>query len=192
MKQKSFLINTVILLIVTVNTIFSLSAQTGQTLKGRVFDADTHEPLIGATILIKESQPARGATTDVNGDFSIEDVALGRINIQVSYIGYEPIVIAEIMVTSGKETDINVPLKPSLAEMEELVVTANVVKDRPLNSMATVSARSFTVEEAGRYAGGINDPARLVSAYAGVSVGNIQNNSIIVRGNAPHGVSWRP
>ena len=57
--------------------------------------------------------------------------------------------------------------------------------------MASVSARSFTVEEAGRFAGGINDPARLVSAYAGVSVGNVQNNAIIVRGNAPQGVSWR-
>ena len=108
-----------------------------------------------------------------------------------SYLGYEPVIVPEIMVTSGKETVIHVTLKQSITEMDEVVITAGVRKDRPLNSMAAVSARSFTVEEAGRYAGGINDPARLVSAYAGVSVGNVQNNSIIVRGNAPQGVSWR-
>ena len=57
--------------------------------------------------------------------------------------------------------------------------------------MATVSARTFSVEETQRYAGGLSDPARLASAFAGVSTGNLQDNSIIVRGNAPQGVQWR-
>ena len=165
--------------------------QTGQTLKGNVFDADTREPLTGATILILGSDPAMGATTDSNGDFSIAGVPLGRNNVQVSYMGYEPVIVPELMITSGKEAAIEVALEQSIADMQEVVVSASVRKERPLNSMAIVSARSFTVEETGRYAGGINDPARLVSAYAGVSVGNIQNNCIIVGGNAPQGVSWR-
>ena len=160
-------------------------------MKGTVTDLDTSEPLIGATIVLTESDPLVGATTDTQGTFTLTGVPLGRHHLHVSYLGYEPVIVPEIMVTSGKETVIHVTLKQSITEMDEVFITAGVRKDRPLNSMAAVSARSFTVEEAGRYAGGINDPARLVSAFAGVSVGNVQNNSIIVRGNAPQGVSWR-
>lgn len=191
MRQKALFTRVVVFTGIIVTTIFGLSAQTVQTLKGNVVDADTREPLIGATVLILDSEPATGATTDINGNFSIENVPLGRKNVQVSYMGYEPVIMPELMVTSGKEIAIEVALKQRITEMQEVVVNARIRKEQPLNSMAMVSARSFTVEETGRYAGGINDPARLVSAYAGVSVGNVQNNSIIVRGNAPHGVSWR-
>jgi len=169
----------------------TLTAQNGQTIKGKVFDSDTHEPLIGASVIILDSNPFIGATTNSEGDFILSDVSLGRHNVQVSYMGYQSAIIPELMVTSGKEAYIEVALPQSFTAMQEVVVNAILRKDKPLNSMAAVSARSFTVEEAGRYAGGINDPARLVSAFAGVSVGNVQNNAIIVRGNAPQGVSWR-
>lgn len=61
----------------------------------------------------------------------------------------------------------------------------------PKNKMALVSARAFTVEETRRYAGGLDDPARLVSAFSGVTTGNVSDNAIIVRGNSPKSVSWR-
>lgn len=191
MKHQAVTFRIIAFVCIILHSFFTLSAQNGQTLKGNVFDADSREPLIGATIIITRSDPVMGASTDAEGYFSLTDVPFGRHNVQVSYIGYESVVIPELMVTSGKESVIEVALKQSITQMQEVVVNASVRKERPLNSMATVSARSFTVEEAARYAGGINDPARLVSAYAGVSVGNIQNNSIIVRGNAPQGVSWR-
>ncbi len=57
--------------------------------------------------------------------------------------------------------------------------------------MSTVSARSFSVEEAQRYAGGFDDPARLASSFAGVATGYLDDNAIIVRGNAPKGLLWR-
>src|SRR5690606_4690724 len=60
------------------------------------------------------------------------------------------------------------------------------------NDFATVSARSFSVEETRRYAGGLDDPARMASAFAGVSTGGgIQENALIIRGNAPKGVQFR-
>ena len=57
--------------------------------------------------------------------------------------------------------------------------------------MTTISARTFSAEETRRYAGGMDDPARMASAFAGVAVGNVQDNSIIIRGNSPKGVLWR-
>ena len=59
------------------------------------------------------------------------------------------------------------------------------------NDMATVSARSISVEETQRFAGSFNDPSRLVSSYSGVMSDPDGNNDIIVRGNSPRGVQWR-
>jgi hypothetical protein len=66
------------------------------------------------------------------------------------------------------------------ASLNEVVIRANTNKDKPVNSMATVSARTFSVEETSRYAGGLDDPARLASAFAGVATTQTTNNSIII------------
>ncbi|MEN8122849.1 MAG: TonB-dependent receptor, partial [Bacteroidota bacterium] len=75
--------------------------------------------------------------------------------------------------------------------LDAVKVKAYKDKTGTINSMATISARTFSAEETRRYAGGMDDPARMASAFAGVAVGNIQDNSIIIRGNSPKGVSWR-
>lgn len=169
----------------------SNARQLQQTIKGNVYDIETQTPLTGATVVILDSNPIYGTTTDLEGNFVMSKIALGRQSLKVSYMGYEPAVIPNVMVTSGKEVVLNVGLKQSISEMEGVTVSASIRKDIPLNSMATNSARSFTVEETRRYAGGLDDPARMVSAFAGVTTGNIQDNAIIVRGNSPKGISWR-
>src|SRR5690606_28038701 len=60
-----------------------------------------------------------------------------------------------------------------------------------MNDMALVSSKTVTVEETGRYAGSLNDPARMVSAFAGVSGNAEGDNEIVVRGNSPRGFLWR-
>ena len=56
--------------------------------------------------------------------------------------------------------------------------------------MAVTGARMLSVEEASRYAGGLDDPARLVSSFAGVAA-NLSSNGISIHGNAPHLLQWR-
>ena len=162
-----------------------------QTLRGTIYDQSTHEPLIGATIVVQNSQPVIGTTTDEAGNFSIANLPLGRVSLEISYIGYESRVIPELLITSAKEVVLSVALKEAATELEGVEVVAGIRKEKALNAMATVSARTFSVEETQRYAGGLSDPARLASAFAGVSTGNLQDNSIVVRGNAPQGVQWR-
>ncbi len=162
-----------------------------QTIKGNVFDIQTRETLIGASVVILDTHPLIGASTDIDGNFTLRRAPLGRHSIQVNYIGYEPVILPEVLVTSGREVVLNIGLRQSISEMDEVIVTPEILKAKPLNAMATVSSRSFSVEETRRYAGGLDDPARLVSAFAGVAVGNVQDNAIIVRGNSPKGVSWR-
>ena len=141
--------------------------------------------------MVQNSDPIIGATTDENGHFTLPNLRLGRVTLEVSYIGYDSQTIPEILITSAKEVVLSIALREAFTELEGVEIVAGIRKEKALNTMATVSARTFSVEETQRYAGGLSDPARLASAFAGVSTGNLQDNSIIVRGNAPQGVQWR-
>ena len=166
-----------------------IHAQHTQTIKGQVVDQHTRKGLIGAHVIIKET--SQGTATDSKGHFRIEQVPVGRYSITVKYLGYKPRIIPEVLVGSAKEVELTISLEEDMITSEDVVVTPQVDKDRPLNSMSSVSARSFSVEETRRYAGGFDDPARLASSFAGVTYGNAQDNAIIIRGNAPKGLLWR-
>ncbi|MBN1820645.1 MAG: TonB-dependent receptor [Prolixibacteraceae bacterium] len=161
-----------------------------QTIKGKVFDVESNSPLPGATVTIVDSNPLKGSGTDAVGFFRIENVEVGRYDILVSYIGYKSYVVREIVVGTGKEVVLNIGLKESVNEVDEVTVKALSNKNRPKNSMTTLSAIQVNMEQANRYAGGFDDPARLVSSYAGVAQ-SLGNNGIVVRGNSPKGLLWR-
>nr|HPM12010.1 TonB-dependent receptor [Bacteroidales bacterium] len=148
-------------------------------------------PIGFATVVIVNSNPILSTLTDERGNFVLEHVPVGRYTIEVSFLGYNPQLIPEILVSSAKESYVEVSLKQALNQINTVTVTAQSRKELPMNSMASISARSFTVEETRRYAGGLDDPARMASAFAGVTVGNLQDNAIVIRGNSPKGVSWR-
>ena len=171
-----------------------LSAQQyTQTIRGKVIDKDAQTPLIGATIAVQNDGAMLGTVTDIDGTFKLQNVPVGRRDISISYLGYEPVTLSSIMLTSGKELVLNIEMLESAVAMQEVVVRATLDKAETLNEMASVSARSFSVEETGRYAGSYFDPARMAQNYAGVSVGSGDDlmNEIIVRGNSPMGVLWR-
>ncbi|MEX1054938.1 MAG: carboxypeptidase regulatory-like domain-containing protein, partial [Rhodothermales bacterium] len=164
----------------------------GQTVRGVVLDRATRVPLTGANVVVVGSEPLIGTTADMDGAFVLEHVPLGRQDVLASYIGYRSIVIPEVLVTSGKEVVLEILLEEEVLSGAEILVTADLRKDQPINEMSLVSARSFSVEETRRFAGGLDDPARMASSFAGVAAGaGIQENGIIVRGNAPKGVLWR-
>lgn len=160
-----------------------------QTVRGKLYDIETQSPIPGGNIAISGS--SLGTASNAEGTFRIANVPVGRHDLTASFIGYEPVTLPNILVTSAKEVVLNIGLKQASRQMDEVVVKANQRKDRTVNTMASISSRTFSVEETRRYAGGLDDPARMASAFAGVTVGNIQDNAIIIRGNSPKGVSWR-
>lgn len=162
-----------------------------QNIRGSVIDVDSHMPLIGATIIVLGTDPLIGSVTDLDGNFVIKQVPTGRVNLQITSIGYEDKLIPNIIVGSGREVLINIELKESLIQLEEIVITGKKFKAEASNDMALLSSRAFTVEETKRHAGTFNDPARMVASYAGVSNDPHGNNDIVVRGNASKGVQWR-
>jgi len=167
-----------------------LFAQTS-TLRGVVMDKQAETPLIGATVQILNLESALGATTDADGKFTLKNVPVGRQTLRITYLGYEAQTIPNILVTAGKEVQLEISLEESFSKMEEVVITAKTDKDRPVNDLATISARQFNTEEVMRYSGGRNDVAKLVANFAGVAANNDARNDIIIRGNSPTGVLWR-
>lgn len=160
-----------------------------QTIRGKVIDEDSRTALPGATVLLATAQ--RGTTTDADGNFRIANVPVGRVSLIITYVGYEDKVVPNVLITSGKETVLDITLKESLIMMDAMEITSDRDKSEIANEMAITSARGFTVEETKRYAGSFNDPARMVSAYAGVDTDPGGDNFIIVRGNSPKGIQWR-
>lgn len=162
-----------------------------QKLRGVVVDKETQIPLPGVNIIIVNSSPQQGTISDEKGNFRFDNAVVGRLTIQASYIGYKTQIIDDITLNSAKETIIKIELTESITELDEVVVKATIRKDKPLNKMATISARSFTIEETNRYPGSYGDPARMAANYAGVMSVRDNRNDIIIRGNSSTGLLWR-
>jgi hypothetical protein len=181
-----FSITFLIMVLVTISVIGQSSI-----IKGIIKDKVSENPIIGANIrLIGVDE--NGAVSNEDGYFKISKVAPGRHTIIVEYLGYLPLTIPNILVTSGKESDIDVLLEEDIIKVQEVVIVASKTdKDKTINEMANVSARTFSLEEVTRYSGGRNDASRLVSNFAGVATSNDSRNDIVVRGNSPTGILWR-
>ncbi len=160
-----------------------------QNIKGIVRDIQSKEPLEGATIIVLGSSPTKGTFSKKDGVFKIKNVPLGRYELKISYIGYKDVILPEVTLNSTKEVFLNIELEEFVEEITQVVVETD--KERPLNDMALVSARSFRVEETKRYAASFGDPARMALCYAGVSTNDDYRNEIIVRGNSPQYLLWK-
>ncbi len=167
-----------------------VSAQT-QIVRGTIMDKATEQPLVGASILVVNSSPLIGTTTDENGKYEIPNVPLGRQSFIVQYVGYKSAGASEVLITAGKQVILDIALEQNVSEMSEVVVSNQSRKDRAINEYSAVSARTFSMEEVNRFSGGRNDVGRLVSNFAGVATSNDSRNDIVVRGNSPSGVLWR-
>jgi len=162
-----------------------------QNISGIVVDKEMETPLPGATVILVSTESNNGSITDKNGHFILSKLEPGRHSISISFIGYEPQIIPNILVKTGKDAQLNIQLKPIITKVEEVVITGRNRHDIPLNQMASVSVRSFSVEQTEKYAGSLGDPARMAQNYAGVLMAGDQRNDIVIRGNAPTGLLWR-
>ena len=122
-------------------TIFlSLSALSQTTLTGRITDAHTNEPLIGATIAPKSSKEL-GAVTDVNGRFALVTNSQLPLTLLVQYVGYRS---QEVDVYDASE-----PIELQLTDnntnrLNEVVVVGYGTQKR---TQLTGSVASLTAEQ---------------------------------------------
>lgn len=181
------------LLLVLVLISLTASAQKPtQTIRGIVSDKLTKQVLPGASVVIENLGSNFGVLTNELGEFAIEKVPVGRHNIRIQFIGYEPFFAEGVVLQSTKEVYLTIELSEGSIKTDEIVVSASKNAFEPLNELSVVSTRSFTSEETERMPGGVNDPGRVALSYPGVQRGNDDaENQIVVRGNSPVGILWR-
>lgn len=181
----------VLFLVIITLSLSNLSAQIVQNVRGSVVDAESNYPLVGVRLDLigEDSSFVKRSMTDMNGNFAIENVPIGKHLLHVSYSLYLRSQ-KTVLVNSGKETIINIELQEDITTTEEVKVVGSQKGD-VLNEMATVSAQQFSVEETERYAGSRADPARMASNFAGVQGADDSRNDIIIRGNSPLGLLYR-
>ena len=158
----------------------TLLAQTS-TIKGRVYNSINNEPIPFANVVIDNTQS--GSTTDLNGNYRIENLQPGIYNVACSFVGFKKAIIYEIMVTSTRPTILDIPMNEETAALGEVVVKAgqfNKTEESP------VSLRAISATEIYRNPGGNRDISKVISVMPGVASTVSFRNDIIVRGGAPN------
>ena len=163
-----------------------LLAQPTQIIRGNITDASNAQPLVGATLSLLELD--KGSVTDENGNFRFSAIPVGRYQLKVSYLGYQDIIIPEVLVESGKEAVLNLRMSPQAQLMEEVEVRAT---QEGQISLQPLSLKVMTIEQVQRFPAAFFDPARMASAFAGVVNTNDQANGLSIRGHSPNHVSWQ-
>lgn len=158
-------------------------AQSTGTLSGRVTDARSGEPLIGANVGLEGT--TRGASTNTDGEYTIRDIPVGNYTVVVTYVGYEPQRRINVSVRSAGNRDINFELEPTGEELDEVVFSVSEPFRTPVES--PTSFRRLSPEEIATYPAGNSDIAKVVQSLPGVS-GSVTGfrNDVIIRGGAPN------
>lgn len=184
-------ISKILLLAVVVLSAYNANAQQlFQNIRGQVYDLDSQQPLVGVEIIIHNSDPLIGTTTDIDGNFALQNIPIGRVDLVVSYLGYQTQKLDNIVLNSAKETILQVEMEESLVQLEEIIISSEQNKD-VLDQMSLLGNRAISPEETNRYAGGFNDPSRLAANFAGVANTADGGNDLIIKGNSPKYVQWR-
>ncbi|MFM2386519.1 MAG: hypothetical protein RL660_1276 [Bacteroidota bacterium] len=161
-----------------------------QQVRGTVNDKFTNKPIPNASVIVTGNN-SDSTTTNDQGEFLMQ-LPLGRYTLRVEHPRYEPALLSNVIVNSGKQIVLTIPIeeKTERKSLEGISVT----KKSPtttINEMSISSARQFVASDASRYAGSLGDPARMAQNFAGVVSNGDSRNDIIIRGNSPLGVGWR-
>jgi outer membrane cobalamin receptor len=155
-------------------------AQNG-SIAGQVLDVKSSEAIIGANVVIQGTTV--GSATDVEGNFSINNLKPDTYTIVVTYIAYKSQTITDVVVEQGKKTTIHVSLVEDIAELDEVVVTAR-------KEIATDANLINAIRESKLVVSGISsemivrlpdrDAAQIAQRVPGITI--VDNRFILIRG----------
>lgn len=151
------------------------------SVQGIVVDAENGEAMIGVSVMLEGTQ--QGAATDLDGNFTIRNVAPGNYNVIANYVGYAKLSVTDVIVRPGEGTTINMKMATEAIEVKEVVIQARKM-DNTETSILQMQRRSATVSN-GISAEQIkrstdSDAADAVKRVTGISV--IGDKYVYVRG----------
>jgi outer membrane receptor protein involved in Fe transport len=156
------------------------------SLQGNLTDAETGEPLIGATVLLIGT--ALGGSTNAEGRYAVNNVPEGIYDLGVSYIGYETGIVRGIKILPGQITTIDHKLKISATQLQDIEIigdkalSGNVVETNEVSMVNEIKASSLIITgiSAQQIARSVDqDAAQVARRLPGVAV---LNNFVNIRG----------
>ena len=156
-------------------------AQSG-TLKGKVIDKETKEPIPFASIIVEMGgTQAGGTTSDFDGNYTIKPLTPGKYDIKATYVGYKPLMIRGFIIKSDQIAFENLELEATATTLQTYTVVDYKV---PLISKdQTATGATVTAEEISKM------PSRSANSIA-TSVGGVFSSDGergSVRGQRPEG-----
>ena len=166
----------------------SARAQNPGTVAGTVRDRATQEVLPGVSVTLDGT--SFGTATDAEGRYRLTGVPAGAYNLRAAFVGYDPLLRADIAVSSGNVNTINLEINRGAQALGEVTVTANRAI-RVATAETPLSVQRLTTEEIKSNPGGNFDISRVVQSLPGVGGGGSGGtagfrNDIIIRGGAPN------
>ncbi len=150
------------------------------SIRGRVVNAETLQPLAGANVFIEGTQ--KGAATDVDGNYFIPDLSAGSFIVTIQYIGYATLSKTDVIVRPGRITYCDAALTPQQLEAEAIVVQSGYFTEMLEN---TGSITQFNREEIRRSPGSAGDISRILMAMPSTAQVYDNANDLMVRGGSP-------
>lgn len=157
----------------------SLFAQKG-TIKGRVYNAKTNEPIEFANILIQGT--SIGSTSDLDGNYIFAGINPGFFRLVASSVGFETAISSEIQVQGNQTTFVDIAVNEASFAIQEVVVRQNLNVKR---IESPISVLSIGVQEIEKSAGANRDISKVVQSLPGVGATDPNRNDLIVRGGGP-------
>ena len=120
---------------VTLSFILALTTQVYSQkgkISGTIIDGSNGEPLISAAVSITGT--TRGVLTDLDGNYTLDNLEPGLYDISIRYITYTTKNIVGIQVNANETTTLSVALDPEVAQLGEVTVSAQAV----MNNDATL------------------------------------------------------
>ena len=149
-------------------------------ISGEVIDIETQQPIPFVSIWLEGT--TAGTISDENGNYEINNIAVGRYTLSAKMIGYEQATFTDITVVPKRTTIINISLQPGSIQLEEIVVQPDyfyLPDEMAINSISSISAKEI------KHTPGVPDMFRRLQSVAGVNKQADNSPVLIVRGGAP-------
>ena len=157
-----------------------VEAQSG-VIKGRVFNHKNNEPIPFANIVI-EGKPSQGATTDIDGHFTINKVEPGYVRLVASYVGYRKYLSEDFLVTNSHPVILDIPMDEMITSLETVEVKPSAVSRK---DESPVALQKLTIQEIEKSPGANRDISKVIQSLPGVASSVSFRNDVIVRGGGP-------
>lgn len=156
------------------------------SLSGNVIDRNTQVGLSEVSLKLQPGNINRVA--DSSGRFRFESILPGSYSLTVSRVGYLPITISNLVITTGNENTINIELESDIVLLSDVLITSGSNKARATTLESPLSIQRLTTEDIKANPGGNFDVSRVIQSLPGVgggAAGGSFRNDIIIRGGAP-------